>query len=59
MFLAEKSTGHMIDVLDTKALFDSNESTVKGSLHFGEEAQDLGPTKPFPDVADCSPCLRE
>ncbi|WP_152205735.1 acetyltransferase [Marinobacter changyiensis] len=40
MFLAEKSTGHMIEVLDIKALFDPNKSTVKGSLHFGEEAQD-------------------
>ena len=40
MFLAEKSTGHMIEVLDTKMLIDPNESTVKGSLHFGEEAQD-------------------
>ena len=38
MFLAEKSTGHMIEVLDTKMLIDPNESTVKGSLHFGEEA---------------------
>jgi hypothetical protein len=40
MFLAEKSTGHMIEVLDTLALFDPNETRVKGSLHFGEEAQD-------------------
>ncbi|MDL0432877.1 acetyltransferase [Marinobacter sp. TBZ242] len=40
MFLAEKSTGHMIEVLDTRKLFDPHEATVKGSLHFGEEAQD-------------------
>lgn len=40
MFLAEKSTGHMIEVLDITALFDPNEPTIKGSLHFGEEAQD-------------------
>ena len=40
MFLAKKTTGHMIEVLDTKELFDPNETTVQGSLHFGEEAQD-------------------
>lgn len=40
MFLAEKSTGHIIEVLDTKTLFDPNETKVRGSLHFGEEAQD-------------------
>lgn len=40
MFLAEKSTGHMIEVLDTRTLFDPNETKVRGSLHFGEEAQD-------------------
>jgi len=27
-------------VLDTRMLMDPNESSVKGSLHFGEEAQD-------------------
>ena len=40
MFLAEKSTGHMIEVLDTRILMDPNESSVKGCLHFGEEGQD-------------------
>ncbi|MCM0613785.1 acetyltransferase [Marinobacter sediminum] len=40
MFVAEKSTGHLIEVLDTRLLFDPHETRVKGSLHYGEEAQD-------------------
>ncbi|MDR9426210.1 MAG: acetyltransferase [Marinobacter sp.] len=40
MFLADKSTGHLIEVLDTRGLFDPSESRIKGSLHYGEEAQD-------------------
>lgn len=40
MLLAEKSTGHVLEVHDITALFDPNEETVKGSLHYGEEAQD-------------------
>ncbi|MEX2473789.1 acetyltransferase [Marinobacter sp.] len=40
MFVAERSTGHMIEVLDTQALFDPHKSRVKGSMHYGEEAQD-------------------
>lgn len=40
MLLAEKSTGHLIEVLDVPALVDPMEATVKCSLHYGEEAQD-------------------
>ncbi len=40
MFLAEKSTGHMVEILDTGVLFDPNEARVSGSLHYGEEAQE-------------------
>lgn len=40
MFVAEKSTGHLIEVLDSRGLFDPHERCVKGSLHYGEEAQD-------------------
>lgn len=40
MLLAEKSTGHVIEIQDTHALVDPLESTVRGSLHYGEEAQD-------------------
>lgn len=40
MLLAERSTGHLVEILDLKALFNPFEATVKGCLHFGEEAQD-------------------
>lgn len=40
MLLAEKATGHVIEVLDQHGLYDPLEKTVKGSLHYGEEAQD-------------------
>lgn len=40
MFVAEKATGHLIEVLDTSALFDPHLDSIKGSLHYGEEAQD-------------------
>ncbi|MBS3803810.1 MAG: acetyltransferase [Oleiphilaceae bacterium] len=40
MLLAEKSTGHVIEVLDIHELFDPLKSTVKGSMHYGQEAQD-------------------
>lgn len=40
MLLAEKSTGHVIEIQDLHALFDPLEATVRGSLHYGEEAQD-------------------
>lgn len=40
MFVAEKATGHLIEVLDTNALFDPHLGTIEGSLHYGEEAQD-------------------
>ncbi|MDY6797786.1 MAG: acetyltransferase [Pseudomonadota bacterium] len=41
MFVADKSNGHLIEVLDTNDLFDPHVNSVKGSLHYGEEAQDL------------------
>lgn len=43
MFVADKATGHLIEVLDTQALFDPHMSEVRGSLHYGEEAQDPEP----------------
>ncbi len=43
MFVAEKATGHLIEVLDTNALFDPHMTAVQGSLHYGEEAQDPEP----------------
>jgi len=40
MFVAEKATGHLIEVLDSAALFDPHLDSISGSLHYGEEAQD-------------------
>ncbi|MDX1799783.1 MAG: acetyltransferase [Marinobacter sp.] len=40
MLLAEKATGHLVEVLDVTALVDPLEATVRASLHYGEEAQD-------------------
>ncbi len=40
MLLAEKSTGHLVEIKDIKRLFDPNELDVTGSVHYGEEAQD-------------------
>lgn len=43
MLLAEKSTGHLIEIMDMKTLIDPNRAKVRGSLHYGEEAQDPEP----------------
>lgn len=43
MLLAEKATGHMIEIRDLAALFNPFEREVTGCLHFGEEAQDPEP----------------
>ncbi|WP_328188076.1 acetyltransferase [Marinobacter sp. OP 3.4] len=43
MLLAEKSTGHLVEISDIKTLFDPNEPEVTGSVHYGEEAQDPEP----------------
>ncbi|MDX1757429.1 MAG: acetyltransferase [Marinobacter sp.] len=40
MLLAEKSTGHLVEILDLQSLFNPFEPAVQGCLHFGEEAQD-------------------
>jgi hypothetical protein len=40
MYLKEKSSGDLVEVLDTSALFDPCVSEVKGRLHAGEELQD-------------------
>lgn len=40
MLLAERSTGHLVEILDSHALMDPLETRVRGSLHYGEEAQD-------------------
>ncbi|SFR64419.1 hypothetical protein SAMN05216203_2105 [Marinobacter daqiaonensis] len=43
MLLAEKSTGHLVEIKDVKMLIDPNEPRVMGSVHYGEEAQDPEP----------------
>lgn len=40
MYLKEKSTGHLVEVLDLKALFNPHDDAVSGRCHYGEEAQD-------------------
>ncbi|MBD3658286.1 MULTISPECIES: acetyltransferase [Marinobacter] len=40
MLLAEKTTGHLVEIQDLQALFNPFAATVSGCLHFGEEAQD-------------------
>ncbi len=40
MFMAERATGHLIEIADTHALFDPHITRVKGCMHYGEEAQD-------------------
>ena len=40
MFLKEKTTGHMVEVLSMGDLFDLFKEEVIGRYHFGEEVQD-------------------
>jgi hypothetical protein len=43
MLLKEKTSGHIVEVLDLNHLGDCARSTVRGRLHYGEEAQDPEP----------------
>ncbi|MBB5321597.1 acetyltransferase [Marinobacter oulmenensis] len=40
MFVADRSNGHLIEVLDTATLFDPHAHHIEGRLHYGEEVQD-------------------
>ncbi|MGD2117645.1 MAG: acetyltransferase [Chromatiales bacterium] len=40
MYLKEKSTGHMVEVLSLSDLFDPFRDTIVGRYHFGEEMQE-------------------
>jgi hypothetical protein len=40
MFLKDKQTGHLVEVMDLSALFDPLQSVVMGRIHAGEEMQD-------------------
>ncbi|MDH5648281.1 MAG: acetyltransferase [Gammaproteobacteria bacterium] len=41
MFLKDKATGDVVEIMDLTALFDPFMSQVKGRLHAGEELQDV------------------
>ena len=40
MFLKDKATGHLVEVLSMGDLFDLFKDDVVGRFHFGEEVQD-------------------
>lgn len=40
MFLNERTSGHMVEVLSLRELFDPYHTTVVGRYHYGEEVQD-------------------
>lgn len=40
MFLNERSSGHLVEVLSLKDLFDPYDTQVAGRYHYGEEVQD-------------------
>ena len=40
MFLNERSSGHMVEVLSMRDLFDPFYTDVVGRYHYGEEVQD-------------------
>ncbi len=40
MFLKEKDTGHLVEVLNLEELFDPMKSTFTGRLNIGEELPD-------------------
>ena len=40
MFLKDRTTGDLVEVLDLEALFDPFRPHVKGRFHAGEELQD-------------------
>ncbi|MBZ0159940.1 acetyltransferase [Candidatus Methylomirabilis sp.] len=40
MFLKDKQAGHLVEILDLRALFDPLQPVVTGRIHAGEEMQD-------------------
>ena len=40
MYLKDKLSGNLVEILDLKALFDPCNSVVSGRFHAGEEIQD-------------------
>ncbi|MEA3292177.1 MAG: acetyltransferase [Pseudomonadota bacterium] len=48
MFLKEKKSGDLVEILDTAAMFDPFQNEVKGRYHRGEEMPDA---EQFPKAA--------
>lgn len=40
MFLKEKATGHLVEIMDQSGLHDPFQPEVTGRYHFGEEMQE-------------------
>lgn len=40
MFLNERSTGHLVEVLSLRDLFNPYDAELAGRYHYGEEVQD-------------------
>jgi hypothetical protein len=40
MYLKEKKSGDLVEILDTQALFDPFQASVSGRFHAGEEMQE-------------------
>ncbi len=40
MFLKEKRSGHLVEILALPDLFNPNHASVSGRLHYGEEMQE-------------------
>lgn len=43
MFLNDKLSGHMVEVVGLDDLFDLHKASIVGRYHFGEEVQDPEP----------------
>ena len=43
MFLKDRKTGDVVEILDLGALFDPNRDAVEGRFHAGEEMQEPAP----------------
>jgi hypothetical protein len=41
MYLRDKSSGDMVEILDIQALFDPFKTDARGRFHAGEELQDV------------------
>jgi hypothetical protein len=60
MFLQDKETGNLVEILDVQALINPNQMAVLGQVQAGEEEQDPEPTQKesliFPSGEDLPRC---